>query len=100
MSECVHCGATDEPAGGIVVAKPREGGDTTCNICLADHLRDVTVLSRREADVAALKLQGHRHESIADLLDLEKSTVDEYSRRMKEKVRKAHATTDELARFA
>jgi len=97
--ECAYCGVTDVPENGIVVSKIEEGGDSMCNVCLADHLKNDTVLSKREADVTALKLQGYRHETISDLLDVEKSTVDEYSRRMKEKVKKAANTYQELDRY-
>lgn len=106
MSECVHCGAQDAPDGGIVVAQTEEGGDSTCNVCLASYLNENTALSNREAEVAALKLQGHRHETIAELIQAfhgeekpTKSTVDEYSRRMNEKLEKATATVNALEKF-
>ena len=97
MSECVHCGATDAPDGGIIVGAVGELNESICTICRADELRENTVLSRREAEIAAHKqITGASHETIADRLDLSKSTVDEYSRRMKEKVRKSATTTSEL----
>lgn len=106
MSECAHCGIEDDREGGIVVSKPYEGDDSTCNVCLADHLSQNTVLSRRESEVAALKLQGYRHETIAELMQAfhgeekpTKSTVDEYSRRMKDKLEKAVTTVNDLEKF-
>ena len=100
MSECVHCGATDAPEAGIVIGAVGELNEGVCTICRADELRENTVLSRREAEIAAHKqITGASHETIADRLDLSKSTVDEYSRRMKEKVRKSANTTNELGEF-
>jgi hypothetical protein len=106
MSECVHCGAEQNPNAGIATGKPEVGDDRTCNICLQDHLREHTVLSRRESEVAALKLLGYRHEPIAELLQAwrgedkpTKSTVDEYSIRMQTKVQRAAETVNALGRY-
>jgi len=100
MSECIHCGATDEPEGGIVVGAVGELDESVCTICRTDELAENTVLSQREAEVAAHKqITGASHETIADRIGLKKSTVDEYSRRMKEKVRKAATTKNELSEF-
>jgi len=105
-TECVHCETLHTPEAGIVTGKPEVGDDRTCNICLQDHLREHTVLSRRESEVAALKLLGYRHESIAELLQTwrgeekpTKSTVDEYSSRMQKKVGKAAETVNSLERY-
>lgn len=96
MTECPHCGATDEPEHGIVVGSIDEER-RSCTVCRADDLYERTVLSRQEAMVAAHKqITGASHATIAERTGLSKSTVDEYSRRMKEKVRKADVTTDEL----
>jgi hypothetical protein len=100
MSECINCGATDTPEGDIIVGAVGELNESVCTICRADDLYDQTVLSKQEAKVAAHKqITGATHETIADRLDLDKSTVDEYSRRFKAKVRKAANTTDELGDF-
>jgi Holliday junction resolvasome RuvABC DNA-binding subunit len=106
MSECVVCGVEHDPDAGIVTGKPNEGDDRSCNICLQDHIREHTVLSRRESEVAALKLLGYRHERIAELLQTwrgedkpTKSTVDEYSSRMNDKIEKAAATVNTFERF-
>jgi len=105
-TECVHCETVHSPEAGIVTGKPEVGDDRTCNICLQDHLREHTVLSRRESEVAALKLLGYRHESIAELLRTwrggekpTKSTVDEYSSRMQKKAGKAAETVNCLERY-
>ena len=100
MSECVHCGATDAPEGGIVVGAVGELNESVCTVCRAEELREQTVLSEREAEVAAHKqITGASHETIAERIDLSKSTVDEYSRRFKDKVKRAKATTAELDEF-
>jgi ribosome-binding protein aMBF1 (putative translation factor) len=100
MSECIHCGATDEHEHGIVVGAIGELNESVCTVCRTDELAESTVLSQREAEVAAHKqITGASHETISDRIDLTKSTVDEYSRRMKEKVRKAAITTNELGGF-
>ena len=100
MPECIHCGATDEPEHGIVIGAVGELNESVCTVCRTDELAENTVLSRREAEVAAHKqITGASHETIAERIDLSKSTVDEYSRRMKDKVRKSKATTNQLAEF-
>lgn len=99
MPECPHCGAVDEPEAGIIVG-PIGDGTSSCTICRTDELREKTVLSKREAEVAAHKqITGATHQTIADRLDLDKSTVDEYSRRMKSKVQAARVTQNELGEF-
>lgn len=100
MNECVHCNATDEPEQGIIVGAVGELYESVCTICRTDELAENTVLSQREAEVAAHKqVTGASHDTIAERIGLEKSTVDEYSRRMKEKVGKAKITTNELGEF-
>lgn len=100
MSECIACGATDDPAHGIVIGVAGEQTESICTVCCADELKQTTVLSEREAQVAAHKqITGASHETIAERLDLSKSTVDEYSRRLKEKVLKAKNTTSALSEF-
>lgn len=102
---CHNCGLTQDELDEdgieeIVVGPPGEGRDSACTICRADYLRERTVLSKREAEVAAHKqISGATHETIAERLDLDKSTVDEYSRRMKEKVKKSRVTQNELSDF-
>lgn len=100
MSECPHCGATDDPDNGIVVGIVDGPSGTYCTVCRTDELREKTVLSDREAQIAAHKqITGASHRTIGDRLGLERSTVAEYSRRMKDKVEKAAATKDELSEF-
>lgn len=92
-SECIHCGAVDEPEDGIVVGLLGDDNANVCNVCRTQGIYDATVLSKGEARVVALKeLTGATHERIAELLDLEKSTVDEFSRRANEKLEKSKRT--------
>lgn len=51
-------------------------------------------LSGREAEVVALKERGYTHAKIAEIVTLPKSTVDEYSRRARKKVKQARALVD------
>lgn len=100
MSECVHCGAADDEQHGIIVGLLGDANETVCNVCRADWLAEDTTLSRREAEVAALKqLTGASHSRIAKILEIEKSTVDEYSRRLRVKAQTAAVTADELSEF-
>jgi len=100
MSECSHCGAVDEEEQGVVVGLSGHGAGSTCNFCRANDLAERTILSRREAEVAALKqITGASHERIGEVLGIEKSTVDEYSRRVNTKSHQAAVTADELSEF-
>ena len=99
MSECPHCGATDDPEHGIIVGAVGDG-TSSCTICRADDLAERTVLSARESEIAAHKqITGASHATIAERLGLKKSTVDEYSRRMKSKIEAARVTQNELGEF-
>jgi len=99
MTECIDCGATDDKAAGIVVGLLGELDEPHCNVCRADYLATETLLSQQEANVIALKqLCGMSHASVAELLDISKSTVDEYSRRANEKRTRAEATAVEMQR--
>lgn len=62
-----------------------------------NELAETTVLSRREAEVYVFKEQGWTHEEIADELGIAKSTVDEYSRRINDRLKRAKMTVRMLA---
>jgi hypothetical protein len=47
-TECVHCGATDEPDQGISVRVVGELGATVCTICLPEDSNPV--MSPEEGD--------------------------------------------------
>jgi FixJ family two-component response regulator len=92
-SECVHCNATDEPEHGVVIGNASAVEKSVCTICYAEKLQEMTVLSEMESQVQSHKrVTGASHETIADRLDLSKSTVDTYSLRIQEKVEKAAQT--------
>jgi DNA-binding CsgD family transcriptional regulator len=61
----------------------------------AGELEDVG-LSGREAQVVARKEQGLTHEEIADEIEPSESSVDEYSRRARRKIRDARKLVDEM----
>ena len=92
MTECVHCGAVDDEEGGIVVGLLGELNEPTCNICQAELLKRETVLKRRESEVYALKQLGYTHARIAEILDIAKATVDTYSSRANDRIRRAEST--------
>lgn len=97
MTKCSHCGAIEDKENDLMTGHLSHQDRILCNRCRADELEEQTFLSKREAEVAALKqLDGYAHASIANFLDIDKSTVDEYSRRVAKKLDKAQATVEEL----
>lgn len=104
MTKCNNCGLTqdelDEDDINEIVVGPTGHGGSQCTVCRADELVEQTTLSKQEATVAAHKqISGASHETIKDRMDVEKSTVDEYSRRMKKKASTARRTADELSEY-
>ena len=63
----------------------------------AGVLKNETALKTREAEVQALKEQGLTHAQIAERLEISKSTVDEYSRRINDRIRRSKATIRHLS---
>jgi len=95
--ECAHCGATDEPEHGIFIAAWGDLNTSVCTICFAEDIHNRTVLSKRESEVMAyIRVTSASSEAIADWLDIERSTVNEYRRRIREKVRKSRTTATML----
>jgi len=90
---CQECGKDE--SDNVYVGHAGEYGPV-CNLCWTTFLHQETVLSEREAEVAALKDMDLTHREIADLLAIEKSTVDTYASRVMKKVHRAHRTVDEL----
>jgi len=96
-SECAHCGATDEPEHGIFIAAWGDLNTSICTICFAEDIHDRTVLSKRESEVIAhARATNAPAETIGGWLDIERSTVNEYRRRIREKIRKSRATASML----
>jgi len=98
MPECIHCGATDDEDHGVIVGLYGGVNETTCNVCLSDHISGETTLSNRESQVAALKiLTGRSHSEIAEVLDgVSKSNADKYSERINAKMDRAERTLSVL----
>lgn len=86
-------GTEIDPLNANVLPERRPGMDYRER---AEQLADETTLSRRESEVMALKEEGRSHAEIAEELGLAKSTVDEYSRRINDRIQRARATVDEL----
>lgn len=60
------------------------------------QLHETTELKQREADVQALKEQDLSYSEIAEMLSVEKSTVDEYSARINDRVERSRNTVQEI----
>jgi DNA-binding NarL/FixJ family response regulator len=89
----MHCNATDAPDHGIVVGHADAHRKSVCTICYAEELQELTVLSEMESKVQSHKrITGAPHSTIAERLDLKKSTVDTYSQRIQDKLRRAAKT--------
>jgi len=94
MSECIHCGATDDEEHGVIVGLYGDLNEPTCNVCLTNQISEETTLSNRESQVAALKILTTRsHSEIAELLDgVTKKNADKYSERINGKMDRAERT--------
>lgn len=96
MADCIHRGATDEPDHGVVVYPHGELNETICTVCRTDQLRDETVLSPRQAEIQAFTEAGWSRAEVADHLGISVNTVDEHKQAVKEKLRRAESTVDEV----
>lgn len=63
---------------------------------LAQSLEEDTLLSERQAQAIAYDSLGLSREEIADVLNIERSTVDEHFRRARNKLEKAKTTSEAL----
>lgn len=99
MVQCSECGTEASAANGVIVGETTNYPEPICNECWALWLKGETVLSEREAQVAALKDYDLPHREIASILDIKKSTVDTLSVRTREKVRLARRTTEEIGHY-
>lgn len=59
-------------------------------------IAEESMLSEREAETLLYKRRGLTHAEVARMMNVEKSTVDEFSRRMKEKFEVAKTTAGVL----
>lgn len=100
---CESCGMEADEEDGVVIGNPASIDGPMCSLCVSTMYEEETMLSGRESEVAALKEFGYSHSEIAELIQAfwdddspTKSTVDEYSRRIKEKRDLADRTTGYL----
>jgi len=92
-SECTNCGASDDPEHGIIVGIADDIGTSICTVCLSEYFYGRTVLSERESEVAAhITITGAPPATIADRLGIARSTVNEYARRLDEKIEQSRET--------
>lgn len=90
------CDRCDSPAPDLDLELGDVDGEQVCHVCRRQELEEATTLSEREALTVALKDSGWTHEEIAEWGDLQKSTVDEYSRRANQKLETAKQTVETL----
>lgn len=75
------------------MAKPSSSVDVAER---TEELKEHTTLSGRESEVWALHEQGLTRDEIAERLEIERPTIDEYVRRVRQKVRTAYRTAAEV----
>jgi len=98
-SECTLCGATEEPEQNVFVGPWDDINTCICTVCLTEEIHDRTVLSQRESEVAAhIRITRATPATLSDRLEIERSTVNEYRRRIREKIEKSRAVVKMLAR--
>jgi len=71
-------------------------GERVCHVCRRQEIESQTNLSEQESLTATLKEFGKSHEEIAEWGNISKSTVDEYSRRINSKKKRAKRTLELL----
>lgn len=62
----------------------------------ARALADETVLTEREADVAALREKGLSHAEVAEELGIKRSTASNLNQRVEDRLERARRTLEEL----
>jgi len=98
-AECTLCGATEEPEQNVFVAPWKDVRTCICTDCLTEEILHRTILSQRESEVAAhIRITRATPAELSDRLDIRRSTVNEYRRRIREKIEKSHAVMKILAR--
>jgi len=89
------CDRCESPAPDLGLKLGDVDGEQVCHVCRQNEIEETTFLSEREALTLALKDFGMTHQEIADWDgDISKSTVDEYSLRINNKVDKAKRTIE------
>jgi len=90
------CDRCESPAEDLGLILGDVDGEQVCHVCRRQEMQSQTNLSEQESLTATLKEFGMTHEEIAEWGDISKSTVDEYSRRINSKVKRARRTIDLL----
>lgn len=83
MPECPSCRTEAVPEMGIVVGAAGDGAERCCTVCLTRELRATTILTDREAEVAAHEqLTDADAETISERTDIPRGAVVEASRQI------------------
>jgi hypothetical protein len=83
MTACPSCRTEELPEMGIVVGTARGGAEKCCTVCLARELRTETILTDREAEVAAHEqLTDADAETISERTGIPRGAVVEASRQI------------------
>lgn len=94
--KCSNCDTEYLPDKGIIVGAIDGQEDDRCTICYAQELRMQTVLSDREAEIAAHKrLTDASHATIAKRIGISEQAVNNHSRQMTRKLRLVEQTKRE-----
>lgn len=87
MTECPSCRTEAVPEMGIVVGTAPGSDEECCTVCLARELRVTTILTDREAEVAAHEeLTDADVETIAERTGIPRGGVAEASRQIELKI--------------
>lgn len=87
MTVCSNCQTEEAPEMGIIVGTAREDGEECCTVCLARELRVTTILTDREAEVAAHEeLTDADTETISERTGIPRGAVAEASRQIEQKI--------------
>jgi len=87
MTVCPNCQTEAAPEIGIIVGTAREEGEECCTVCLARELRITTILTDREAEVAAHEqLTDADVGTISERTDIPRGSVAEASRQIELKI--------------
>ncbi|MFB6205341.1 MAG: hypothetical protein ABEJ05_02275 [Haloglomus sp.] len=86
-TECPNCQAEHAPDAGIIVGVADGREERCCTLCLARELRTETILSDREAEVAAhQQLTDAGIATVAERTGLSRGAVAEHSRQIEQKL--------------
>ncbi|WP_336022023.1 hypothetical protein [Halobellus salinisoli] len=97
MTECSRCGESEDVENGRIVGQFDHWDQAVCNRCRATELADHTPLVEEEAEVKAVRQLTERSlDTIADLLDLDESTVKMKLRVVEKRINNGQVTRETL----